>query len=211
MGHNHHFVTKGLEGLIRVDKESVGKSSIELAIDTGSLRIADDQMSESDRSTVQKNMESGKVLDIRNFPRITFKSSSVKGQAASETTFDLVINGNLELHGVSRAIDLPVKAEFIASGLRTTGEVELNQTDFGISPFRAFMGTVGVADTVRIQFDVLATPLGGGIDRGEAPIRTGGGTGTGDATGGAGEDDSGGGLEAKDRIRQLLEQRRSRD
>ena len=49
------------------------------------------------------------VLLPDQYPQIVFKSTSVSGKAAGANQYDLKINGDLTLHGVTRQITIPTK------------------------------------------------------------------------------------------------------
>lgn len=61
----------------------------------------------------------------------------------------------LTIAGVRKQLWLPVRAERLASGqYRLVSEVQLNMTDFGISPPTAMLGLVKVDNAIAIHFDL---------------------------------------------------------
>jgi YceI-like protein len=58
--------------------------------------------------------------------------------------------GTFELLGSARPIELMVHAR---DG-RLVGDVELRPSDWGIKPYRAFLGAIRLADRVRVRFDL---------------------------------------------------------
>jgi YceI-like protein len=60
------------------------------------------------------------------------------------------ISGELTLHGVTK----PINVETSAAGGRQVARIELHQPDFGITPFKAMMGTLKIKPDVIVQLSV---------------------------------------------------------
>ena len=87
------------------------------------------------------------VLRTKKFPSLTFQSSSVVPEGEG-----LRVQGTLSLCGVSRALGCLARRE----GAHYVAELDLQQPDFGIKPFKALMGTLKVAPGLRIRMCVPA-------------------------------------------------------
>ena len=109
------------------------------------------------------------VLDVARHPTATFEiRSSLKSPrtaAGGKPVYDLA--GTFTLHGVSRAITIPVEVEPLAAAMRLRGGFSIRQTDFGMKPYTKFGGVVGVADELKIYGDIrcLAAPAAPGPPR----------------------------------------------
>jgi polyisoprenoid-binding protein YceI len=153
-GHDHRLMVRRFSGRVEADPGDLAHSSVELEVDAGSLAVVDDD-SQGDRAAIEKEMNEN-VLEAGRNATIGFKSLAVRASAAAEGTYDLLIEGELALHGTSRKLRVPARLELRGERLRATGEISLLQSDFGIRPTSAVGGTVKVADKVRISFDVTA-------------------------------------------------------
>jgi hypothetical protein len=122
----------------------LAKRSIQLSFHTHEMKITDRDVSDSDRSEIEHTMKSDKVLDVEQFPEITFVSTSVEPAGAGR----FQVRGNLSLHGIVRPIELPVSLQ---DG-RYSGSVTLKQTDYGITPIRIAGGAVRVKDEIEVAF-----------------------------------------------------------
>jgi hypothetical protein len=120
---------------------------LQLRFDVRRMQVLDPEASSSDRSQIQATMLSDKVLDAERFPEITFTSQRIVSGANGGYT----VEGQLNLHGVSRKLIVPVSA---ING-RYVGTVTLKQTEFGITPVKVFGGTVKAKDQVQITFEVV--------------------------------------------------------
>jgi hypothetical protein len=101
-------------------------------------------LSEADKLKIADQIRDD-VLHSDRYREITFRSSSWAERA--DGGFDL--SGALTLHGVTRSI----VARTVASEGRQRLELALHQPDFGITPFRALMGTLKIRADVRVEIE----------------------------------------------------------
>ena len=121
---------------------------VELEFDVERMRVLDPQESEEKRAEIQKTMLSNKVLGASLYPKIRFVSRVAR--QTSDGAYDL--EGDLSLHGTTRAVSFPVK---VKDGI-FSGKVPVTQTQFGIKPVSIAGGTVKVKDVVDVEFEVKA-------------------------------------------------------
>ncbi|HEY3127825.1 MAG TPA: YceI family protein [Acidobacteriota bacterium] len=151
LGDKHLIEAPIQQGRIRYISNDPGKNSVELEFSSASLRVRDPGLEEKKRLEVQQTMEGPQVLDVKNHPRILFKSSSVKqGKGAMEITGDLTLRGN------TRKVTVLAKVNPSGPRLQATGSSRFRQTEFGIKPVTAGGGTVRVKDEVKLTFQISA-------------------------------------------------------
>jgi polyisoprenoid-binding protein YceI len=107
------------------------------------------------RAGTRQNMLRAEVLDGQHFPAITLRSSAASGAWSQP-----IVRVAVTLKGVEREQEIPVIVERAADGLTARGELRLNQTDFGITPFSVAGGAIRVADTLEIRFEIAAASPG---------------------------------------------------
>lgn len=107
------------------------------------------------RAGTRYNMLRAEVLDVEHFPTITLRSAATSGVWPQP-----VVRVAVTLKGVEREQEIPVVVELDADGLTARGELRLNQTDFGITPFAVAGGAIRVADTLEIRFEIAAASPG---------------------------------------------------
>ena len=140
--HNHIISAPLASGHIDLEKRTV-----ELKFHSEEMKVVDPGINDSERSDIDHTMKSDKVLDPARFPEISFVSTSVETGDPKR----YLVRGNLTLHGVTQAIELPV----VFSEGRYLGNVKLKQTEFGITPVKIAGGTVRVKDVVEIVFEIV--------------------------------------------------------
>ncbi|MEY2919717.1 MAG: hypothetical protein RL261_1022 [Pseudomonadota bacterium] len=107
------------------------------------------------RAGTRHNMLRAEVLDGEHFPSITLRSAAASGAWPQP-----IVRVAVTLKGVEREQEIPVVVERDANGVVARGELRLNQTDFGMTPFSVAGGAIQVADTLEIRFEIAASPAG---------------------------------------------------
>jgi polyisoprenoid-binding protein YceI len=141
--------------------------SLEVQVDMGSLVVKEGTgglkpLTDRDRREIA--VTARKVLAADRNPEATFAATGFEPAAGSAG--EGVIAGTLTIAGRSRPLRLTV-SQPAAGEYRATASVA--QTDFGIKPYTAFLGSLKVRDAVGVQVDVslpeanqpAADPAGG--------------------------------------------------
>ncbi len=128
-----------------------GTGRIEFRVETARMTVKPDpKIDAKDQATIQKHMAE-MTLETKKFPEITFRSSGVQKLADGQWK----VEGNLSLHGVSKAVSLTVKQ----TGASYTTHTVLKQTDFGITPISIGGGMIKVKNEVQLDFQIFARPI----------------------------------------------------
>jgi polyisoprenoid-binding protein YceI len=156
LGHKHKISIPDFSGKLAFDPSDLAHSSLQMSIVAKSLVIlAEDKKEEKDKPKIEEEMQT-KVLDVENFPEITFRSTEISIKPAGANEYDAVIHGDLNLHGVTRNIPVNAKVTTENDHLTARGEFTLKQTDYQIKPPSAGGGTVKVKDELRFTFEIAA-------------------------------------------------------
>jgi len=111
--------------------------------------------------------EKGGTMDNKTYeafksdknPTITYAFQTAK-ISGSGSDFTLETSGTLQMAGVTKSIDMTVKAKMLANGdIQLTGSKKLNMKDFGMEPPTAVLGTIKVGPEVTVNFDLTVTPI----------------------------------------------------
>lgn len=154
-GHNHTIAVESFSGRVQVPVEGIQRASVELEVETKSLRVADKDISEKERAEIQAAMHDV-VLETSHFPKISFRSVSISNGTPHHSDQRFTVLGDLTLHGVTKRVAVPVVVTITPDRIRATGEVLIKQTDFGIKPYSAALGSIKVKDTVKLRFEMIA-------------------------------------------------------
>ncbi|HEY6317070.1 MAG TPA: YceI family protein [Acidimicrobiia bacterium] len=140
----------GFSGRI-VTAEDPTKSSVEATVDLATVNT-----SNADRDA---HLRSADFLDVERYPTMSYRSTAVRWDGD-----DLVVDGELTLHGVSRPVPLALEVHgfqehtpFGDSRVGFSASAEISRGDFGVD-FNMPMdgGGVVVGDKIRIDLDIEA-------------------------------------------------------
>jgi polyisoprenoid-binding protein YceI len=119
---------KTVDAKITSSKEDFSDASFEFTAETASVDTDNDQRDE--------HLKKADFFDAEKYPTITFKSTSVK--KTGKNTF--AVKGNLNLHGVTKPIDLTLTLNGTAvhpytkktiAGFKATGTIKRADFNFG--------------------------------------------------------------------------------
>jgi polyisoprenoid-binding protein YceI len=166
LGHVH-----GVEGRLASGKVTPGGAG-ELVFDMKSF-VADTaaarqyvglpaSFSGSDAQKVTANMQSGDVLDVNRFPQATYTITAMEPIANQKPCEPGAyrFTGKFTLHGVTQAVAFQASVEQTARPgvLHVRGSFAILQTAYGVQPYSALGGLVGVTDRLEIWGDLLLVP-----------------------------------------------------
>ena len=149
IGLGTHYVygrfTGGLSGTVSFDSAAPDKSAIALSVKADTL---DTGFAQRD-----KDLKSPDFLNVKQFPVVTFKSTSVQKVTDQQYT----VTGDLTFHGVTKP--LTVQANIIGQGKGMKGEsligaevhFTLKRSEYGVN-----YGLPGVGDDVDLTVAVSA-------------------------------------------------------
>jgi polyisoprenoid-binding protein YceI len=162
LGHDHVITSAGESGTVRAGA-SPAESTFEVQLPVAQFEVdlpsaratAGAEFSaavpEDARAGTRRNMLRPEVLDAGAFPLIKLRSGAASGGWSQP-----VIRVAVELRGVTCDYEIPIAVERGAQGVLARGELRLNQSDFGITPFSAAGGAIQVADTLEVRFEIAA-------------------------------------------------------
>jgi polyisoprenoid-binding protein YceI len=155
-GHDHEVIAPAVTGRVAFDPRDWAQSSVTLQFDASALKVTGKGDPPADIPKVQTVMFSDQVLDVKRFPSVAFRSRRVSVTPHGPNSADLVIEGDLTLHGETRPATVRAATTIQPDGLTARGAFLIKQTNFGMTPVTAAGGTVRVRDDVRVEFELKA-------------------------------------------------------
>lgn len=151
--HDHIMSVEDFKGQVVYDEKNPSKSSVFIKVEAKSLKVMDAKVKASDKRKIKKSMDSEEVLNVKKYPKITFKSTKVEVKSASQNL--LKVTGKMSLFGRTRTISFPVTVRKKGGKLTATGAFKLRQTDYGMKPYSALLGAIKVKDVVDVKFSIV--------------------------------------------------------
>ena len=153
-GHTHEVEATLTGGTVHFDPDDTSKSTLHLEFNAAAMKVTGKNDPPADVPKVTEAMLGEQVLNVKQYPSITFDSTAVSGRG-SASALDLQITGNLTIRGTTKPARTATSVKIEGDTLTATGKFAIKQTDFGIKPI-SVGGMVKVKDELAITFTIVA-------------------------------------------------------
>ena len=157
-GHNHLVAVREFTGEAQLTPNTIVPASLVITAKTASMVETSDVFTEPQKQIINKELREI-VLHPDQYPEIVFRSTTVSGKATANNEYDLKIDGDLTLHGVTRRITIPTTITVTGNQLRAQGEFSINRKDYKVKATSAVHGLVRVRNKVKFTFDIVGHQL----------------------------------------------------
>ena len=154
-GHDHTIAVREFAGEAILTSGVIEPASIRMTIQAASLSESDPHFSEDDRSRIDQAVRD-QALEASRFGTMVFESTEVSSQKVGEGKYRLRISGTLQMHGVKKAMTVPVELTLSGEALTAQGEITLTHGEFGIERLSIGGGTVKASDQIVVTFQFRA-------------------------------------------------------
>ena len=157
---DHTISAKAFEAELNYDEKNLANIQMSLSIETSSLVVESREIDKDDKTRAQQKMR--EQLGDDNHKRIEFKSSKVKVKSrkalkgSRSEQLKLMITGWLTMNGRKRRLRMPVEMLVSRNRLTAEGSVLIHQSDWGIKPYRSFLGAVRYKDMMKVAFKIVS-------------------------------------------------------
>lgn len=154
--HDHRLLAERWRAEVAWDLEGSGAVDVRIVVDASSLRETTTRLGPSSRARIDREVASPDVLDAQRYPDIRVHATGVLASPPrGEEEREGELRAEVALHGATRPLIVPFRVKASGAGFRVQGTVVLRQSEFGMTPFTTALGTIGVDDELRIEFDLL--------------------------------------------------------
>ena len=153
-GHSHHLAATDFSGQVELTPDTITPASLRLVVKAASLHETGADFTDAQKQIINKELKDI-VFHPDQFPDITFQSTNVTVKTSAASRYEVKIDGNLTLHGVTKRITIPAVVTLQGNNLRAVGEFSIDRGDFKVKATSAFHGMVRVDDDVKFEFDIV--------------------------------------------------------
>ena len=153
-GHSHHLAASDFSGQVEITPDTITPASLRLIVKAASLHETGADFTEPQKQIINKELREI-VLHPDQYPDITFESTNVTAKNTGAGRYEVKIDGNLTLHGVTKRIRIPAVVTLSGDNLRAVGEFSIVRNDFKVKATSAFHGLVRVDDDIKFEFDIV--------------------------------------------------------
>jgi hypothetical protein len=161
-GHNHVIASHSLAGVAHVPDEPT-RASFDVHLPVGELTVDEDELRaqegpdfppgvpENAKVGTKRNMLGPALLDADRYPDLVLQSEAIqRGPEGLQAQVRVIVRDR------ATAVIVPLKYEIRGNELHVEGELALNQTDLGLTPFTLFGGALRVEDEIKVRFRIIA-------------------------------------------------------
>jgi polyisoprenoid-binding protein YceI len=153
-GHNHHLDAGDFSGQVEITEGTVTPASLRLVVKAASLHETGADFTEPQKQIINKELHDIVLLPDQ-YPDIIFQSTNVTVKNATADRYEVKIDGDLTLHGVTRRITIPAVVTLSGNNLRAAGEFSIDRDDYKVKATSAFHGMVRVKNNIKFDFDIV--------------------------------------------------------
>jgi polyisoprenoid-binding protein YceI len=153
-GHSHHLAASDFSGQVQLTPDTITPASLRLVVKAASLHETGADFTEQQKQIINKELKEI-VFHPDQYPDITFQSTNVTAKGTGTGRYEVKIDGDLTLHGVTRRIRIPAIVTLEGNNLHAVGEFSIDRDDFKVKATSAFHGLVRVDDDVKFEFDIV--------------------------------------------------------
>src|SRR5215210_1160815 len=125
-GKSHHLAASDFGGQVEITADTITPASLRLVVKAASLHETGAEFTEPQKQIINKELKEI-VLHPDQYPDITFQSTNVTAKPSGAGRYDVKIDGNLTLHGVTRPVTIPATVTLNGSTLRAVGEFSIDR------------------------------------------------------------------------------------
>ena len=153
-GHSHHLAASEFTGQVELTPDTITPASLRLVVKAASLHETGADFTEPQKQIINKELKEIVLLPDQ-YPDITFQSTNVTVKSSGAGRYEVKIDGNLTLHGVTKRVTIPTVVTLNGDNLRAVGEFSIDRDNFNVKATSAFHGLVRVDDDVKFEFDIV--------------------------------------------------------
>lgn len=153
LGHDHVVASRDVSGYV-----DLGAGRADLLVPLDKLTVDEAELRKAAALTTTPTAEAiagtrrnmlDKVLESSHYP---FALIHIKRNVLDNAKLDIKIS----LHGSTHSYEIPAQIKIVGNEIQVSGEMKLNQSDFGISPFSILGGALQVLDELELKFLIVA-------------------------------------------------------
>ena len=114
------------------------------------------ELSDNDVSKID-SVTRDSILEAKKYPGISFKSTKINFTPGAGGNFSGSILGNLTMHGVTKAVSVPISGKITGNTIKAKGKFQVNQTAYGMTIISIMGGIISARDMVEVNLDLTAT------------------------------------------------------
>src|SRR5689334_23845007 len=127
--HSHHLAASEFTGQVQLTPNTITPASLHLVVKAASLHETGADFTEQQKQIINKELKDI-VFHPDQYPDITFQSTNVTAKNSGAGRYDVKIDGDLTLNGVTRRTTIPAVVTLQGDNLRAVGGFSIDRNNF---------------------------------------------------------------------------------
>ena len=162
LGHDHVVSARDVRGYALIPRDrSLARVDVYLPVDSllvdrpgaGAEAGGSSDLSQEDIDATRRHMLEN-VLASAQYPFVV-----IHGVCSTGTPWCKTLDARVTLHGVTRAVEIPVRLDLGSNRLLVSGHFSVLHSDFGMSPYSILGGALRVKDRIDVKFRFEASRI----------------------------------------------------
>jgi polyisoprenoid-binding protein YceI len=103
----------------------------------------------------RRDRDLNKSMETDKFPTMRFDLTGVTRRGGSADSVDVVLRGQLQIHGVTREVELPAGLQLSGTEARLRTEFPLNLKDYRIGGLSKLLGMLKMYEDIEVRADLV--------------------------------------------------------
>jgi polyisoprenoid-binding protein YceI len=103
----------------------------------------------------KRDKDLNKSMESSEYPSLRFDLNRITATGSAGDSMPVTLYGTLNIHGVTRRLELPGTIEFKGASARVRSDFPLNLKDYGIGGLSKMLGMLKMHENIEVQVDVL--------------------------------------------------------
>ena len=108
----------------------------------------------------RRDKDLNKSMETNRYPKLRFDLTRITAKQAGDS-IPVTLHGTLDIHGVTRRVDLPGTIQFHGANARVRSDFPLNLKEYGIGGLSKMFGLLKMHENIEVHVD-LVFQLGAG-------------------------------------------------
>jgi polyisoprenoid-binding protein YceI len=110
----------------------------------------------------KRDKDLNKSMESSRYPNLRFDLTGITPQQRAGDSVPVTLHGSLNIHGVTRRVELPGTIQFQGAGARVRSDFPLNLKDYKIGGLSKMLGVLKMYENIEVHVDLLFGLGGGG-------------------------------------------------
>jgi polyisoprenoid-binding protein YceI len=103
----------------------------------------------------KRDKDLNKSMESSKYPNLRFDLNSITAKQSAGDSMPVTLHGTLNIHGVTRRLDLPGTIEFKGETARVRTDFPLNLKEYGIGGLSKMLGILKMHENIEVHVDVV--------------------------------------------------------